>query len=69
MLLDPLSQLRQCQDLTVREGSPLFARIEFDPLGAATRAGHDGDTLVSQAALDYLSHRCVRDEVVGVDHP
>src|SRR5215204_7109710 len=69
MLLDLLPQLRQCQDLTVREGSPVFARIEFDPLGAAARAGHDGDTLVSQAALDYLSGRSVRDEVVGVDHP
>src|SRR5829696_8064790 len=69
MLLDLPPQLRQCQDLTVREGSPVFAGIEFDPLGATARAGHDGDTLVSQAALDYLSGRSVRDEVVWVDHP
>jgi hypothetical protein len=34
MLLDPLPQPRQCQDLIVREGSPVFAGIEFDPLGA-----------------------------------
>jgi len=69
MFLDPRTQVRQGHDLTVREGSSVFARSELDPFGAAVRAGHDGDALVSQAALDYLSGRGVGDEVVGVDHP
>ena len=69
MLLDPLPQLRQRQDLTVREGGSVFASGELDPFGTAARTGHDGDALVSQAPLDDLSGRGVRDEVVRVDHP